>query len=371
MSQIRTENESTYRKPEKFADVIGQADPIRLAKRLIRSSWKASQHGLTLLFEGPYGVGKTLVAKLLFKWMRCERQSDRFHLEEPCGTCKTCQAANTSQFAQDGLLAYYNCARMEDGYMSTLIRNSLHFDADAMRILDEVHALTPKMQDTLLDQLETLSNNVIVIACTNQPERLNSAFVDRFTVIHFSLIENNVISAHLRDLLVKFKIELDPEYIDVIAYDAAGHVRTAIHQLQKVASGKPESLEEVIEMLSIPHPAPVIRWLECLFQSPETADPALFELLRSKSPRPILRMARDIARYSVYRRLNHSERLLPAIIGDRWQLFLQNIPIDDRVRLSESLLRTDPVDIIDIDAFRLKSALISADLCPPEELFED
>lgn len=371
MNQQITERPNAYRKPEKFADVIGQADPIRLGKRLIRSSWKTSQNGLTLLFEGPYGVGKTLVARLLFKWMRCERQNERLHLDEPCGACDTCKRAETSDFAQDGLLAYYNCARMDDDYLFTLMRTGLHYDAGAMRILDEVHALSPKMQDMLLDELEALSSNIIVVACTNQPEKLNRAFVDRFKSIRFSLIDNGVISAHLKELLEKFQIELDHSYLDVIAYDAGGHVRTAIHQLQKVASGKPESIEGVIEMLSIPHPAPVIRWLESLFQSPEAADAALFGLLRSKNPRPILRTAMDIARFSVYQRLQASERIVQEIVGDLWQTFLTNVPIDDRIKLAEALLRTEPAEINDIEAFRLKSAMISCQLCPIERLFEE
>lgn len=374
MSKIVTEKDNqplAYRKPEKFRDVIGQQDAISIAKRLIRALWGTAQSGLTLLFEGPHGVGKTLAAKLLFKWMRCERQDERLTHEEPCGTCDTCKNADSSPFARDNLLAYYNCARADEGYMFHLLSTAMQIDTGAMRIFDEIHALHPEQQDKLLDGLEALPSKLVIVACTNQPEKLSKAFADRFKTIHFSLIEHALVSAHLKDLIKKLNLPLKPDYADVIAYDAAGHVRTAVHQLQKIATAKPESLAQVIDMLSIPHPLPLLRWIENLFVSPEEADKALFDLLLSKNPFPILRTAMDIVRYSIFRRLSPSENIVLEIMGQHWEAFKNKISLDDRLRLGETLLRTDPAEIADIGSFRLKSALMSAQLCPPDEFLEE
>lgn len=239
-----------------------------------------------------------------------------------------------------------------------------------LRILDEIHALTLAQQEALLQDMENLPNQLIVVACSAHPERLDLPFRSRFSEIKFSLIEQSLISNHLKDQIALRRLPVKPAFTDMIAYEAAGHLRTAILRLNLMATAQPATIDDCVDLLSIPHPKDILSWLVALFTSPEAANDSLIGLLKTKSPGPIIRVAKDLLKQSVWRDQKPSEGIPTPLLGAEWESFKAMFTIEQRLILAEAVINIDDGVIANLDSFLLKNAILSAQVCPPEFLPE-
>ena len=75
-------------RPKKFQDVIGQ----RHITRSLQNAVTNSKFGHAYILTGTRGIGKTSLARIFAKAIRCENQvSDG----NPCGECPSCQDFET------------------------------------------------------------------------------------------------------------------------------------------------------------------------------------------------------------------------------------------------------------------------------------
>ena len=81
MSQLA----SRYR-PRRFDDVVGQEDEMSVLTTMMSKGWKPN----AILYSGPFGVGKTTLARLTARAFLCENRKPEE--TEPCGACPSCKA---------------------------------------------------------------------------------------------------------------------------------------------------------------------------------------------------------------------------------------------------------------------------------------
>lgn len=102
--------------------------------------------------------------------------------------------------------------------------------------LAELHAVnTKKGQDVLLETLENLSDNVYVVATTNQLDRIQKTLRDRFTIYKLSIPTEEEI---LRELIVpcckKYNFKIKKEVADIISNLSGRVPRLVLNMLYSI-----------------------------------------------------------------------------------------------------------------------------------------
>ena len=82
-------------RPKKFEEVAGQDHIVNALKNSISSE----RLGHAYLFTGTRGVGKTTIARIFSRAIRCQ---NRDHNLNPCGECHSCTNSNVDIIEIDG-----------------------------------------------------------------------------------------------------------------------------------------------------------------------------------------------------------------------------------------------------------------------------
>lgn len=161
-----------------FDEMAGNADTIKIIKSIILSK----RFPMGLLFYGPIGCGKSVLARLVAKSLLCD------HLEttsrEPCCKCPSCNWFQTGQgiFPPWGYREV-NCAQ-ELGY--DIYKGIFHearyqgapFGAAySVTLFDEFQRTTQPIRDMFLNVLENLAGSArFIFTASSDDKDTNSAF---------------------------------------------------------------------------------------------------------------------------------------------------------------------------------------------------
>jgi DNA polymerase III gamma/tau subunit len=183
-------------------------------------SKKASR---ALLLTGPTGLGKTTLALAA-----CQKlgASERDIKEINCADLRTLEDARD-------LLYHLNFKPMEGEYR--------------VLILDECHQMVPNAQTAFLTPIEKLSEQVLIIGCTSNPEKLTPAFRGRFYEIKLQ----EYTPEEIADILMQLPLTppIKPAVAASIATHCGGNPRRAISMVEQNSLGQPKNQEELIQSL--------------------------------------------------------------------------------------------------------------------------
>ena len=161
-------------------DVIGQSSVIKWLKITLAKN----TYPKVSIYAGPAGVGKTTVAKIV----ACTLASDEvlpFDVlaSQVIGedhTYENVHLYNMSNLNQEAVL------EVRSDLTTALTKNG-----KKVIILDEAHGMREEAQDTLLTAFEALPDNLYVIICTTELNRIKPALLSRCVRRYFQQLSNS------------------------------------------------------------------------------------------------------------------------------------------------------------------------------------
>jgi DNA polymerase-3 subunit delta' len=180
----------------------------------------------SLLFVGPKGTGKWIVANELAKVLLCEESKDGY-----CGRCYSCRQADSYSHPDihylfplpkekwEGHYYPYLANKTESPFGSASASASNFIIIDSIRkfesklarkpslahqkvgIINEAERMLPAVMDSLLKTLEEPSADTYLIVITDQPRFLPQTIISRLMRVNFGPLPETFISDYLREKL--------------------------------------------------------------------------------------------------------------------------------------------------------------------------
>ncbi len=189
------------------------------------------------VFSGSRGIGKTSIARIFSKALRCPRVELRDGILHSCDQCSDCIeiAAGTSVDVLEIDGASNNGV---DNIRE--IRESAKFLPSSGQyrifIVDEVHMLTTQAFNALLKTLEEPPPHVVFIFATTEPHKIPETILGRCQRFDFKRVTVAQITGRLKEVLSAEQIEAEEAALGLIARSAEGSMRDALSILDQVIS---------------------------------------------------------------------------------------------------------------------------------------
>lgn len=216
-------------RPKQFEEVVGQTH----VTRALQNSIKLKKLAHAYLFTGTRGVGKTSIARLFSKAIRCENPKADFNPCLVCQNCKDVDAGNSLDYIEiDG--ASNNS--VDD--VRALIENVNYLPAKGqykIYVVDEVHMLSVSAFNALLKTLEEPPAHVIFILATTDPHKLLGTVISRCQRYDFKNVPTEILVNHINFIAKEEQITFQsPWLVQKLAELGAGSVRDTLSLFDQI-----------------------------------------------------------------------------------------------------------------------------------------
>ncbi len=232
-------------RPQTFQEVVGQEHITRSLQHAILRN----RLGHAYLLTGTRGIGKTSVARIFAKALRCE---NRLEDGNPCCQCKGCEEISKS--------SSMNVIEIDGASNNSVddIRDLINkiqalptFGNFKIYIIDEVHMLSVNAFNALLKTLEEPPEHVIFLLATTEPEKLLSTILSRCQRFDFRNASVETLVKHVENIAEKEGIQFaSNKLIKSICIQGAGSFRDTLSLIDQVLCFSTERVinEEMVSM---------------------------------------------------------------------------------------------------------------------------
>lgn len=235
-------------RPRILKDVIGQeAITGSIRKMLVSGNITRS-----ILLSGPFGSGKTTLARIIAMAVNCESSKKG----DPCLKCSSCtRLLSGIPNAHAGQLEL-NAASERGIDMVRSIQDRVKFQTrEKFRvvILDECHQLTSQAQQAFLKTLEEPPKQTIFILVTTEPEGLLPTIRSRCLQYNLKYIPILDTAKLVYRIMKKEGVDVTDTHKKIaekISASANGHPRDALQLLERVLEDLKEGTTEIEKHLS-------------------------------------------------------------------------------------------------------------------------
>ena len=268
-------------RPRKFSDAVGQ----EAITRTLKNSIKNDKIGHAYLLTGTRGIGKTTIARVFAKAIRClNLGSDG----EPCLECTNCLSIDSGQSLDFIEIDGASNNSVDD--IRDLIENVQYLPTSGkykVYLIDEVHMLSTPAFNALLKTLEEPPEHVVFVFATTDPQKLLGTVLSRCLRFDFKNASEEDLVLHLNNVAgaeeIKFETQVIPQ---VIAKQASGSFRDALSLLDQVISLNTEkkvSEESLFLSLGMAKTQSVNQILKAIIDKDKAATLAVYNQVTSEN----------------------------------------------------------------------------------------
>jgi len=218
-------------RPKRFDEVVGQEHVTRSLQNALRLQKLAHAYLLT----GTRGVGKTTIARLFAKAIRCEARTADFNPCNQCLSCKDIEQGNSLDYQEIDGASHNGVENVRE-----LIENVRYLPArgaSKLYVIDEVHMLSTPAFNALLKTLEEPPAHVIFVFATTDAHKLLGTVLSRCQRFDFKNVAVEVLASHVAHVAqaegIKFQ---DQALIRRLAEYGKGSVRDTLSLFDQVLS---------------------------------------------------------------------------------------------------------------------------------------
>jgi len=216
-------------RPTSFQDLVGQNHVVQTLKNAIEFNRVSHAY----LFSGSRGIGKTSVARIFAKALRCPQVVNAI----PCNQCPECLAISESRSVD---VVEIDGASNNGVEAVRSIRDNVAYGATSGKhkiyIIDEVHMLSISAFNALLKTLEEPPAHVVFIFATTEVQKIPLTILGRCQRFEFRRLTQSQVIDRLQYILKSEKVLVEEEGLRLIASYSDGSLRDALSLLDQVLS---------------------------------------------------------------------------------------------------------------------------------------
>ncbi len=284
-------------RPQRFSDVVGQEHVTQTLSNAIQQKRIAHAY----LFCGPRGTGKTTIARIFAKCLRCKNAPTI----EPCNECPECKAISAGNSMD--MLEFDAASNTQVEKIRDIIIDHVRYAPSSgsvkLYLIDEVHMLSNSSFNALLKTLEEPPAHVKFLFATTDPEKLPATILSRCQRFDLRRIPTALITEHLTAISKEEKVEIDAAAVYAIARGADGGMRDAECTLDQLISFCGNKIEEgdVLSMFGLTAQSQILALAEAILNGDSETALREFNGL-AKGGKDLARLVSDL--------LNHFRNLL-------------------------------------------------------------
>lgn len=263
-------------RPKRFEEVAGQDHIVSALKNSIRTN----RLGHAYLFAGTRGVGKTTIARIFSRAIRCQNLDKELN---PCGECSSCLNSDVDIIEIDGA-SNNSVENMRD-----LISTVQYLPANGpyrVFIIDEVHMLSTNAFNALLKTLEEPPSHVKFLFATTDPQKLIDTVLSRCIRYDLRPLSRDQLVNILNGVVSREEIKVDsPKVIELLSGCAKGSLRDALSLMEQALSfsdGHSISFQDLEDALGIANLNDVKKLTDDLFQGDADSVHSIFAKIVAK-----------------------------------------------------------------------------------------
>lgn len=172
-----------------WQDIIGHAECVAQLRTMIRD--ERTPHAL--LFVGPEGIGKFLVARVLAAALFCERE------DKPCGNCANCKAFYSGTHPDYAVVRPDGQAIKIDQIRALQSEASLapYLSDKRVVIIEQAEMMTPQSANCLLKTLEEPQIPAVFILIASGRQMLLETILSRCMSVPFQPLSTDALTSAL------------------------------------------------------------------------------------------------------------------------------------------------------------------------------
>lgn len=236
-------------RPKQFEEVVGQAHVTRTLQNAIKHEKLAHAY----LFTGTRGVGKTSIARLFAKAIRCENRKADFN---PCLVCPTCKDIDSGSSMDYSEIDGASNNSVDD--VRSLIENVQYLPTRGkykIYVIDEVHMLSVSAFNALLKTLEEPPEHALFMLATTDPQKLLGTVISRCQRYDFKNVPVETLASHVKKIADAEMITFStPKVATRLAELGKGSVRDTLSifdQVLGLSGGSQVSEESLAQALGL------------------------------------------------------------------------------------------------------------------------